>query len=188
MSRITPALAIKLGVALVPEDRHVQGLVLDHSIERNQILPRLPQFSATQNVGALFQGRGRGTAHATRNDLGSALLHAEEAGESLTDDEIITNVLLLFVAGHETTSNMLGNALIALHRHPEQLARLKRDATQYPARRGIVKGAALAAWQFVMCVEGALFMRIKWEGASPARLLSTETTSGRETCLTCCSR
>jgi cytochrome P450 len=55
-------------------------------------------------------------------------------------------VLLLFVAGHETTSNMLGNALIALHRHPEQLARLKRDATQYPARRGIVKGAALAAW------------------------------------------
>jgi ribose transport system ATP-binding protein len=45
MSRITPALAIKLGVALVPEDRHVQGLVLDHSIERNLTLPRLPQFS-----------------------------------------------------------------------------------------------------------------------------------------------
>jgi ribose transport system ATP-binding protein len=45
MSRITPARAIKLGVALVPEDRHVQGLVLDHSIERNLTLPRLPQFS-----------------------------------------------------------------------------------------------------------------------------------------------
>jgi ribose transport system ATP-binding protein len=45
LSRITPASAIKLGVALVPEDRHVQGLVLDHSIERNLTLPRLPQFS-----------------------------------------------------------------------------------------------------------------------------------------------
>lgn len=45
LSRITPAKAIKLGVALVPEDRHLQGLVLDHSIERNLTLPRLPHFS-----------------------------------------------------------------------------------------------------------------------------------------------
>ncbi|MFM0040513.1 sugar ABC transporter ATP-binding protein [Paraburkholderia sediminicola] len=44
-SRITPAEAIQLGVALVPEDRHLEGLVLDHSIERNLTLPRLPQFS-----------------------------------------------------------------------------------------------------------------------------------------------
>jgi ribose transport system ATP-binding protein len=40
-----PADAIRQGIALVPEDRHVQGLVLDHSIERNLTLPRLPQFS-----------------------------------------------------------------------------------------------------------------------------------------------
>ena len=40
-----PADAIEQGVALVPEDRHVQGLVLDHSIERNVTLPRLPHFS-----------------------------------------------------------------------------------------------------------------------------------------------
>ena len=45
LPRITPAKAIKLGVALVPEDRHLQGLVLDHSIERNLTLPRLPHFS-----------------------------------------------------------------------------------------------------------------------------------------------
>ncbi len=44
-SRMTPAEAIRLGVALVPEDRHLEGLVLDHSIERNLTLPRLPQFS-----------------------------------------------------------------------------------------------------------------------------------------------
>ncbi|CAD6520831.1 Galactose/methyl galactoside import ATP-binding protein MglA [Paraburkholderia kirstenboschensis] len=44
-SQLKPADAIKLGVALVPEDRHLEGLVLDHSIERNLTLPRLPQFS-----------------------------------------------------------------------------------------------------------------------------------------------
>ncbi|MEO5759326.1 MAG: sugar ABC transporter ATP-binding protein [Mesorhizobium sp.] len=42
---IDPAAAIQRGVALVPEDRHVQGLVLEHSIERNLTLPRLPFFS-----------------------------------------------------------------------------------------------------------------------------------------------
>ncbi|WP_250469651.1 sugar ABC transporter ATP-binding protein [Caballeronia sp. GAFFF2] len=41
-----PSDAIRRGVALVPEDRHVQGLVLDHSIERNLTLPRLPRFSS----------------------------------------------------------------------------------------------------------------------------------------------
>jgi ribose transport system ATP-binding protein len=41
-----PADAIQRGIALVPEDRHVQGLVLDHSIERNLTLPRLPHFSS----------------------------------------------------------------------------------------------------------------------------------------------
>ncbi|WP_027062010.1 sugar ABC transporter ATP-binding protein [Mesorhizobium loti] len=40
-----PAAAIRQGIALVPEDRHVQGLVLEHSIERNLTLPRLPTFS-----------------------------------------------------------------------------------------------------------------------------------------------
>jgi cytochrome P450 len=48
----------------------------------------------------------------------------------LSADEVVSNVVLLFVAGHETTSNMIGNALIALHRHPEQLARLKNDPSQ----------------------------------------------------------
>ncbi|MDR5806206.1 sugar ABC transporter ATP-binding protein [Caballeronia sp. LZ001] len=41
-----PSDAIRRGVALVPEDRHLQGLVLDHSIERNLTLPRLPRFSS----------------------------------------------------------------------------------------------------------------------------------------------
>lgn len=61
------------------------------------------------------------------HDIVSSLIQAEEGGERLSEDEIISNVILLFVAGHETTSNMLGNALIALHRHPAQLERLRGD-------------------------------------------------------------
>ncbi|OUL97903.1 cytochrome P450 [Paraburkholderia hospita] len=61
------------------------------------------------------------------HDIVSSLIQAEEGGERLSEDEIISNVILLFVAGHETTSNMLGNALIALHQHPAQLERLRGD-------------------------------------------------------------
>ncbi|GAB7524947.1 cytochrome P450 [Paraburkholderia sp. 2C] len=59
------------------------------------------------------------------NDLISMLLAVEQGGETLSQDEIVSNTILLFLAGVETTSNMIGNALIALHRHPDQLALLK---------------------------------------------------------------
>ena len=45
LGALSPAQAVRLGIALVPEDRHVQGLVLEHSIERNLTLPHLPDFS-----------------------------------------------------------------------------------------------------------------------------------------------
>jgi ribose transport system ATP-binding protein len=45
LENCSPRKAIDSGIALVPEDRHVQGLVLDHTIERNLTLPRLPHFS-----------------------------------------------------------------------------------------------------------------------------------------------
>jgi hypothetical protein len=61
------------------------------------------------------------------SDIVSSLIQAEEGGERLSEAEIVSNVILLFVAGHETTSNMLGNALIALHRHPAQLERLRAE-------------------------------------------------------------
>ncbi|WP_055324401.1 cytochrome P450 [Ralstonia solanacearum] len=65
-------------------------------------------------------------------DLISMLLRVEEDGHKLTHDEIVSNVILLFMAGHETTSNMIGNALIALHRNPQQLDLLRRDPSRMP--------------------------------------------------------
>jgi cytochrome P450 len=54
-------------------------------------------------------------------DLLSALIHPPEGGVSLETDEIITMCLLLLAAGHETTSNLIGNGTLALFEHPDQL-------------------------------------------------------------------
>jgi cytochrome P450 PksS len=61
------------------------------------------------------------------DDLVSALIQAEEAGEKLTEDELLALVVLLLVAGHETTVNLIGNGMLALLENPEQMAKLRSD-------------------------------------------------------------
>src|SRR5205823_13157061 len=61
------------------------------------------------------------------NDLLSAMIAAEETGDRLTHQELVTTATLLFVAGHETTSNLIGNAMLALLRNPDELRRLRDD-------------------------------------------------------------
>jgi cytochrome P450 len=63
-----------------------------------------------------------------RDDLLSQLIAARDAGEHLSDRELLANVVFLFVAGHETTVGLIGNGVLALLRHPDQLARLREDA------------------------------------------------------------
>jgi cytochrome P450 PksS len=62
-----------------------------------------------------------------RDDLVSALVQAEEGGERLSEDELVAMVMLLLVAGHETTVNLIGNGTLALLEHPDQLERLRGD-------------------------------------------------------------
>ncbi len=62
-----------------------------------------------------------------RDDLLSALIEAEEAGQRLNEDELLAMVFLLLVAGHETTVNLIGNGVLALWQYPDQLERLRDD-------------------------------------------------------------
>ena len=56
------------------------------------------------------------------DDLLTALINAEEGGDVLSDEELRAQLILLYVAGHETTVNLIGNGALALLRNPDQLA------------------------------------------------------------------
>jgi cytochrome P450 len=110
-----------------------------------------------------------------RDDLTTQLVQAEEHGHRLSDEEIIGNIILLFGAGHETTVNLIGNAVLALYRHPDQL-RLLRDepalmpnaveellrydsAIQLSGRAALadvaIGGAEVAKGESVLCLLGS---------------------------------
>jgi cytochrome P450 PksS len=62
-----------------------------------------------------------------QDDLLSALIQAEESGDMLSEDELLGMAVILMVAGHETTVNLLSNGLLALLQNPDQLAMLRYD-------------------------------------------------------------
>jgi cytochrome P450 len=61
-----------------------------------------------------------------RDDLAGALIQAEEAGDKLSEDELLAMVFLLLIAGHETTVNLIASGTLALLEHPDELEKLRR--------------------------------------------------------------
>jgi cytochrome P450 len=66
-------------------------------------------------------------------DLLSLLIGVEEQGDKLNEGELLAMCLLLFIAGHETTVNLIGNGTLALLEHPDQMARFKDDPALIPS-------------------------------------------------------
>jgi cytochrome P450 len=67
------------------------------------------------------------------DDLLSRLIAVEESGDQLAEDEIVSTCSLLLIAGHETTVNLIANAILAMLRYPAQWAALGANATRAPA-------------------------------------------------------
>ena len=136
---VMSALALKLPITVisemlgVPRDDHdaltphikvaVQGLAT--------FTPDLDRFeriyAANHVIGDYFSELIEAKRATPADDVLTQLIHVEEEGERLTHDELIATVILLFVAGYETTTNLIGNGLRALLLHPDQLAALRAD-------------------------------------------------------------
>lgn len=110
-----------------------------------------------------------------RADLLSDLIAAEEAGDKLSEDELLATCILLLIAGHETTVNLIGNGTLALLRHPAELQRLReapslvqsaveellrfdgpvQRMTRVPGEDVVVGGTTIAKGDLVMTFIGA---------------------------------
>jgi cytochrome P450 len=81
-----------------------------------------------REMSAYFRGIIAEHRKQPKDDILSALLAVEEAGSGLSEDELVASCILLLFAGHETTTNLIGNGMLALLRHPEAQAALGREA------------------------------------------------------------
>ena len=98
------------------------ALSVDPVLGRNQIHAIK---GAEQDAFAYFETIIDERRRQPRDDLVSALLAAEEAGDRLSHQELLSVMLLILVAGNETTRNLIGNGMLALLRNPDQLQRLR---------------------------------------------------------------
>jgi cytochrome P450 len=89
-------------------------------------------LAAMQALLAYFRETIAQRRAAPRDDLISALIKAQEEGDRLSDAELLANCVLLLNAGHETTTNLIGNGTLALLRHPDQMKRLRDDPSLIP--------------------------------------------------------
>jgi cytochrome P450 len=84
-----------------------------------------------------------------RDDLISAMIHAEVDGQSFTEEEVLSNAVLMMFAGHETTMNLLANGIVAFDRNPDQWRLLKSDPARHarPAAEEVLRldGPAVTA-------------------------------------------
>jgi pimeloyl-[acyl-carrier protein] synthase len=121
-----------LGVPVADHERF-RGWSLDIARGLDSIwLPpdsEIPRRSAASRhaISDYFRGLIAQRRASPRSDLLSALIAAEAAGDKLSEEELVATCILLLIAGHETTVNLIGNGMLALLRHPAELRRLRES-------------------------------------------------------------
>jgi cytochrome P450 len=92
-----------------------------------------PVLKAVQGMTAYFQNAIRETREHPREGLLHSFLTTEVNGDHFTDEEVISNVVVTMVGGQETTTNLIGNGMISLLRHRDQLELLMSDYSLIPS-------------------------------------------------------
>ena len=83
--------------------------------------------AAIESFNDFFEGLFEERRNEPRDDLLTALVEAESEGDRLSHEELLATCLLLLIAGHETTANLIGNGMVALLRHKDAFARMRDD-------------------------------------------------------------
>jgi pimeloyl-[acyl-carrier protein] synthase len=95
---------------------------------------RIPRvLRSVEEMTAYFRAAIPAQRERPRDGLIQALVSAEVDGSRLTEEEVIANLIVTMVGGQETTTNLIGNGVLSLLRHPDQLHKLREDASLIPS-------------------------------------------------------
>jgi cytochrome P450 len=127
-----PEIIIGELLGLPPEDRahftRWSGAIIAFAARTDDVDEPARRALASMNEAlSYFRERAAQLRDHPRDELLSALVAAEEQGDRLSTEELLANAILLLMNGHETTTDMIGNGLLALLHHPDQMRRLRDD-------------------------------------------------------------
>ena len=132
-----PVIVVAEMLGVPPEDR---AQFKTWSVQRARLLeptvsPRERKIAqiASSGFDAYFRKIIAARRVEPQDDILSALVQAEDDGNRLTEREMLNMLRLLLIAGNETTTNLVGNGMLALLRHPDQLQRLREDPSLIPS-------------------------------------------------------
>ena len=139
-----PIIVIAELLGVPPEDReqfndwsNVVSLTVDPLLNETQITQ---VRQAIEELFEYFDGVAEARRENPQDDLVSVLANAEEDGERLSREDLLINLVLFLAAGNETTRNLIGNGMLALLRHPEQLQRLRDNINRHSREGGNLAG------------------------------------------------
>jgi cytochrome P450 len=136
LADVLPVLVICELLGLPTEDRLLVRPWAAAIAEASMMFPppdvQAANEAALQSFCDYFSDMLSGRRSYSHDGLFAALVAAEEDGERLSHEELIVNSTLLFFAGFETTTNLIGNGMLALLQNPDQLARLRADRSLVP--------------------------------------------------------
>jgi len=110
----------------VPKFQRWSGALISSGVLSSESVPLVPEFLLlVRYMRSLVRKRRK--SDTPGEDLLGQLLQAREDDDQLTERELISTLILLLIAGHETTVNLIGNGMLALLLHRDQLERLQQD-------------------------------------------------------------